>query len=268
MFKVTKHFKDMQPKYERLTDDQWEVIKHYVNWQRKRQLDLRDVMDAILYITRTGIQWRNLSLTIFPDWQAVYYYFDQWKKQAVFEQINAALNKLERLQNQREPLPSLGLVDSQSIKLAPMIFEHRGIDGNKKVNGRKRQILVDAMGRLYQCHIHAANLHDSPQGEHLLEDPNELFERLQKIMADKTYRGTFAQAVERAGITFEVPQRSDNTKGFVVEAKRWVVERTFAWFNFFRRVAIDYEHTPESARSFLFLANISICLWRINFNEL
>lgn len=173
-------------------------------------------MDAILYITRTGIQWRNLNMTIFPDWQAVYYYFDQWKKTGVFEKINAALNQLESLQNHREPLPSLGLADSQSIKLAPMIFEHRGFDGNKKVNGRKRQILVDVMGRLYQSHVHAANLHDSPEGEHLLKDPNELYERLQKIMADKTYRGSFAQAVKLTGITFEIPQRPDNTKGFVV----------------------------------------------------
>ena len=93
-------------------------------------------------------------------------------------------------------------------------------------------------------------------------------ERLRKIMADKTYRGTFAQAVEQAGLAFETPTRPDNKKGFVVEAKRWVVERTFAWFNFFRRVVVDYEHTPGSSKAFLFLANISICLWRINFNEL
>lgn len=258
----------MQPQYERLTDDQWEVIKPFLNWQRKRKLDLRQIMDAILFITRTGIQWRNLKETRFPDWQAVYYYFDQWKKKGVFEKINAALNQLERLQNGRESTPSLGLADSQSIKLAPMIFEHRGTDGNRKVNGRKRQIMVDVLGRLYQCHVHAANLHDSPEGVHLLENTQNFFERLRKIMADKTYRGTFAEAVEQAGLAFETPNRPDNTKGFVVEAKRWVVERTFAWFNFFRRVVIDYEHTPESSKAFLFLANISICLWRINFNEL
>ena len=258
----------MQPQYQRLTDDQWEVIKHFLNWQRKRKLDLREIMDAILYITRTGLQWRNLSETRFPDWQAIYYYFDKWKKNAVFEKINTALNQIERLQNDREPLPSLGLADSQSIKLAPMIYEDRGIDGNKKVNGRKRQILVDVLGRIYQCHIHAANLHDSPEGVHLLKDSTDFLDRLHKIMADKTYRGTFAQAVELAGVVFEVPHRPDHTKGFVVEAKRWVVERTFAWLNFFRRVVVDYEHTIESARSFLFLANISICLWRIDFNEL
>ena len=99
---------------------------------------MRDVFDAILYVTRSGIQWRNLSETNFPHWQAVYYYFDKWKKAGTLEQINLALNELERLQNEREAKPSLGLADSQSIKLAPRIGKNRGIDGNKKVNGRKR----------------------------------------------------------------------------------------------------------------------------------
>lgn len=258
----------MQTQYQRLTDGQWQVIKEYLNHQRKRQIDLREVMDAIFYVTRTGVQWRNLSETKFPDWQAVYYYFDQWKKNGVYEKINAALNQLERTQKGRKPTPSVGFADSQSVKLVPMLYEHRGIDGNKKVNGRKRHILVDVLGRIYQCHVHAANLHDSPQGVHLLKDTTGFFERLEKIMADNTYRGTFAEAVELAGMTFEVPERPENTKGFVLEAKRWVVERTFAWFNFFRRVAIDYEHTTESARAFMFLANISICLWKIDFNEI
>ena len=255
----------MQPQYERLTDDQWEVIKHFVNWQRKRDLELRDIFDALLYLTRTGVQWRNLPQPDFPDWQAVYYYFDKWKKDGTIERINLSLNILERLQNRREALPSLGLADSQSIKLAPMIYEHRGIDGNKKVNGRKRHIMVDVRGRIYQAHIHAANLHDSPQGVNLLDSSVSYLDRLEAIMADKSYRGTFADAVELLGIDFMVPERPDNTKGFVIEAKRWVVERTFAWLNFYRRTVIDYEHTPESSAMFLLLANLSMCLWRIQF---
>jgi hypothetical protein len=91
----------------------------------------------------------------------VYYYFYQWSTAGVFEQINLALNQLERRKHKRKATPSLALADSQSIKLAPMIFEYRGIDGNKKVNGRKRNLLVDVLGRIYQCHIHAANLHHS-----------------------------------------------------------------------------------------------------------
>lgn len=255
----------MQTKYVQLTDNQWEVIKHYLNWQRKRKLSLRNVFDAVLYITRTGIQWRNLPEGIFPDWQAVYYYFDKWKKNGAIDRMNLALNRMEREQKGRKPTPSLGLADSQSIKLAPMVFEHRGLDANKKVNGRKRHIMVDVMGRIYSTHIHAANLHDSPQGVSLLRDIESITDKIELIMGDKSYRGTFAQAVARAGIKFETPHRADHTKGFVVEAKRWVVERTFAWLNFFRRTVIDYEHTPESSAMFLILANLSMTLWRIDF---
>ncbi|MDF9798159.1 transposase [Catalinimonas alkaloidigena] len=218
----------MQSHYTRLTDDQWKVIKQFINWQRNRELDLRNVFDAILYITRTGVQWRNLPFPNFPDWQAVYYYFDKWKKNGVIEKINLSLNFLERLQNDRQATPSLGLADSQSIKLAPMICSHRGIDGNKKVNGRKRHVLVDVRGRIYQVHVHAANFHDSPQGVNLLDEKAPYSERLETIIADKTYRGTFAKAVKQIGIEFEVPNREKSTKGFVIEAKRWVVERTFA----------------------------------------
>lgn len=255
----------MQSSYQRLTDAQWEFIKHFLNWQRKRKINLRDVFNAILYVTRIGTQWRNLSETNFPDWQAVYYYFDKWKKAGTIEKLNLALNELERLQNGREATPSLGLVDSQSIKLAPMIGKDRGIDGNKKVNGRKRHILTDVEGRLYQVHLHAANFHDSPQGVNLLNPSASYFTRLATIMADKTYRGTFAKAVENLGLKFEVPHRPEGTKGFVVEAKRWVVERTFAWLNFFRRTVIDYERTIESSAMFLYLANISMCLSSIDF---
>lgn len=256
----------MQPKYERLTDDQWEVMKQFVNWQRKRRLDLRDILDAIFFVTRTGIQWRNLAETKFPSWRAVYYYFDKWKKDGTWREMNTVLNQLERLQNGREALPSLGLVDSQSIKLMPFNNKSRGIDGNKMVNGRKRHVLVDVLGRIYATHVHAANFHDSPQGVHLLDHCLDFGDRLATIMGDKSYKGTFCNVVEQCEMKFETPQRDKSHKGFTVESKRWVVERTFAWLNFFRRLVVDYERTLKSAQTFLYLANISMCLWRIDFS--
>ena len=257
----------MQPQYMRLTDGQWEVMKQFVNWQRKRCLNLKDIMDAILWITRTGAQWRNLD-SQFPKWRAVYYYFDKWGKNGALEKMNIALNSIERLQLNREPCPSLGLVDSQSVKLAPMIYEHRGIDGHKRINGRKRHILVDVLGRIWKTEVHAANIHDSPGGIALLENLKSDMPRLEKILTDKSYRKTFEKAVNDLNIAFEVPIRQNGTKGFVVEAKRWVVERTLAWLNHFRRVVIDYEHTPQSAKSFLILANISMLIWRIDFDAI
>jgi transposase len=254
---------DMQTCYQRLNDTQWQVIKPFLNWQRKRTLDLRSIVDAILYVTRTGVQWRNLSETRFPAWTAVYYYYRKWKKEDIFDQINLGLNSLERLINLRAHSPSLALADSQSILLAPMIGEARGTDGHKKVNGRKRHILTDIRGRIYKVHVHAANQHDSPQGVYLLDNLKDHFDRLETIMTDSTYQGSFAKAVTGLGVKFEVPQRPEGTKGFVVEAKRWVVERSFAWLNFFRRTTKDYERTTESAEAFVILANISMVLWNI-----
>ena len=257
----------MQPQFERLTDDQWEGIKVFLNWQRKRKYDLREIFNAILWITRTGSQWRNLESS-FPPWKSVYYYFEIWGKKGLLKQMCHTLNMLERIQLEREPEPSLLITDSQSVKLSPMIFEHRGTDGNKKVNGRKRHLLVDVLGRIWSAAVHAAHHHDSPGGVALLDGLPEQLTGLEKIMGDQSYRGTFAKAVEQMGWVFEVPNREPGSKGFVVEAKRWVVERTFAWLNFFRRVVVDYEHTPQSSVSFLHLANISMVIWRIDWNDL
>lgn len=249
----------MHTQYERLTDGQWEVIKEFLPTKRKRQLDLREVFNAILWIARTGAQWRNLDSS-FPKWSAVYYYFYRWTRQGIIEKINLALNERERRELRRLHCPSLGIVDSQSVKLAPRIFEHRGIDGNKNINGRKRQILTDTLGRIWKVWVHPANEHDSPAGVRLLNLDGTQLDTLSKIVGDKAYRGTFAKACGELGVGFEVPFRPKGKKGFVVEAKRWVVERTIAWFNYFRRIAMDHEHTIESSVSFLYLANCSMIL--------
>lgn len=230
-----------------------------MNTQRKRKYSLRSIVDALLWITRTGCQWRNLESS-FPPWKTVYYYFEKWSKQGTLEKINQQLNCLEREEKDRARKPSLGIADYQSVKLLPMICESRGIDGNKLINGRKRHLLTCTLGRIWKVHVHAANQHDSPAGVKLLNWEKDEMKRLKKIVADKAYRGTFAEEVEARNIKFEVPKRAKEQKGFVVEAKRWVVERTFAWLNFYRRVIIDYEKTPRSAKNFLYLANISMVL--------
>ena len=258
---------DMQPQFERLTDDQWKGIKVFLNWQRPRKYDLREIFDAILWITRTGTQWRNLDSS-FPHWKIVYYYFETWGKRGIFEQMCHTLNMTERIQLERSTEPSLLLVDSQSVKLSPMIYEDRGIDGNKKINGRKRQILVDVVGRIWKAKVHAAHQHDGVEGIGLLENITEQIPGLKKIMGDKAYRGSFAEAVEMTGLVFETPVRPKGTKAFAVEAKRWVVERTFAWLNFFRRVVMDYEHTTRNAVSFLLLANLIMVIRKIDFSEI
>lgn len=188
--------------------------------KRKRKLDLRVVMDALLYIARTGCQWRNLPSDC-PHWQALYWYFDKWKANGLFEKVNRALNQLDRKQHGREEYPSVFCIDSQSVKLSPMIFEHRGIDAHKKVNGRKRQLLVDSEGRLWAAHVHAADIGDGSAALALIPDIVYQSDRLEKIYGDQAYNGVFAKKVRELGFDFEKASRPESSKGFVPIAKRW-----------------------------------------------
>jgi transposase len=252
----------MTEKYERLTDSQWAAISEEFDLKRKRALDLRDILDALFYILRTGCQWRNLPAE-FPDWTAVYYYFDKWKKDLTLQNINDRLNQLDREREQREPFPSVLCADTQSVKLHPMIFEDRGFDANKKINGRKRQNLVDTGGRLWRTKVHAANLHDGIGALSLLDDLEGMDARLKKILGDDAYKGQFAEKVAAKNMTFECASRPPTEKGFVPIAQRWVVERTIAWSNFFRRIVKDYEYSVQSSATWLILANSYIMLTRI-----
>ena len=140
----------MTKQFRELTDSQWASISPFLNIRRKRRHDLRNIMNALFYIARTGCQWRNLPPN-FPPWRAVNYYFEQWKRNGILLRINDTLNMLDRVKSERSIFPSLLCIDSQSVKLTPMIYENRGIDNTKKVNGRKRQILVDTEGRLWRA---------------------------------------------------------------------------------------------------------------------
>ena len=192
----------MTKKFTELTDSQWAAISPFFNLKRKRRHDLRTVMNALLYMVRAGCQWRNLPQN-FPPWRAVNYYFEQWKVDGRLGFINDRLNQVDRLLEDRAAFPSLMCIDSQSVKLSPMIFEDRGIDANKKVNGRKRQLLVDTGGRIWRVYVHAAHQHDGPSGSLLFEDSSSFDHRLEKILGDDAYRGVFAQKVAEKGFVFE-----------------------------------------------------------------
>ncbi len=150
------------------------------------------------------------------------------------------------------------------MRLGPRIHEHRGTDGGKHVNGRKRQILVDTGGRIWAAHVHAANQHDGTAGVALLPHRPWWAWRLQSVLTDTGYRGRFADHLATPGLCHELASRPPSAKGFVPVAKRWVVERTFAWLTGFRRLAIDYEYTPVSHATWLLLANMALCLNRLD----
>ncbi len=195
--------------------------------------------------------------------------FDQWKQDGTFEQINAALNQLDRKRVGKDDHPSVLCIDSQSVKLSPMIHEHRGTDANKRVNGRKRTLVVDTQGRLWVASAHAANQADGPAGATLVEAMLwRVGERLEKVYGDQAYNGVFARTLAQWDIDFEKASRPESAQGFVPVAKPhrrtgWVVERTISWSNFFRRIVKDYEYTVSSSVNWLYLANIQIMLQRI-----
>ena len=230
----------MTKQFEKLTDSQWAAISDIFT-KRKRVLSLRSVVDALLYMVRVGCQWRNLP-SEYPKWTAVNYYFEQWTANGTIATINIRLNEIDRQKELRTKTPSLLCADSQSVKLSPMMEKDRGIDGNKHVNGRKRQLLVDTGGRLWGVVVHAANIADGKGALPLLDDLGNVEKTLEKFLADTAYNGIFAEAVGKMGYKYEKSARiggnADQTieqpktgKKFIVEAKRWVVERTIGWTN-------------------------------------
>lgn len=246
-----------------LSDAQWDEVKYFFDTGRKRKHDLRRILDSIMWILRTGAPWRLLD-SGYPKWSSVYYYFNKWTAEGTLEAVNEWLNRCEREACGKEETPSLMAADSQSVKLAPFLELDRGLDGNKKINGRKRQILVDTLGNIWASSVHAANISDTIGGVELIEKVLGTVPRLEKILIDSGYKGTFTVlAKEVLGVEVEMAVKAESTKGFVPIAKRWVVEGTFAWFNFYRRLSKDYEQKVENSASWIICANISINLKRL-----
>ncbi|OON71163.1 hypothetical protein B0919_01540 [Hymenobacter sp. CRA2] len=248
--------------YQPLTDSQWQGIAWLLPVQRQRRLCLRRVVEALRYICCTGCQWRCLPAA-FPKWTAVYYYFRRWQQDGTLQRLNQALNQADRQAHGQATTPDVLCLDSQSVQLAPRIAEHRGTDGGKCINGRRRQLLVDD-GRVWAGRSRAANQHDSRGAAPLLLERRHWGPRLTPMVTDSAYRGHFAEGLRARGLRHEeVSGRSPTAQGVVPMGPRWVVERTFAWLNFFRRLVMDYEYTPESHAAWMLWANVSLCLNRL-----
>lgn len=248
--------------FTKLTNSQWEFIKQLVDNGRKRKHCLRCILNCILKVTRTGCQWRNIDES-YPPWESVYYYFRKWQKDGTWSLVLAYLVQKERLRQDRKAQASRVAVDSQSVQIGTLINIETGIDGNKKINGRKRHIAVDVLGLPLAMHVGAANIHDTEAGIELLWQLDQASDRLELICADKAYRGYFSTCAEYYQWRVEITQKPASQKGFVPQSGRWQVERSFAWFNFFRRLAKDYEKTVHSSVAFMQAAFIDIILSRL-----
>lgn len=243
-----------------LTDSQYNTILRIIGDKRKRQHSLKEVIDAIFYLLKTGCQWRMLP-SDFPRWERVYYYFQKWSRDGTIEDIHEVLRKRVRKKRGREESPSVGMIDSQSVKVTKISGECRGIDGGKKIKGRKRHIVTDSQGLLLGLVVHAANEHDSRSGLRVLEQLKGRHGRLKKIYADGGYRGELIDKVkDMLNCEMEITLRTDKATHFKPLPKRWVVERSFAWLDDFGRLSKDYERRVTCSESMIYLAFISLML--------
>lgn len=249
-----------------LTDSQWDYIKELIPAAKKggrpRSLDMRQVINGILYITVGGIQWRLLPQT-YPKYQSVYHYFRQWSKDGTWKRIHDTLRSRVRQKSGRHKHPTAGSLDSQSVKRSAIAGVH-GYDGGKQINGRKRHILVDTMGLLLAVVVTAASVSDPAGARLLLSRLDGACKKLRLIWVDGTYRGTLLTWVaQRFRFHLVRVRRPFGAKGFVLLPRRWVVERTFAWLVMHRRLARDFEMLPASSEAFIHIAMIRIMLRRL-----
>ena len=258
-----------RPKYDTdLSDAEWYLVEPLIapakSGGRQREVDMREIVNGIFYVLRGGNAWRMIPHDL-PPWQTVYGYFNRWSKAGLWQKMNDALRDAVRLRTGRDAEPTAAILDSQSVKTTA-VKGARGYDRAKKVNGRKRHILVDVMGLLLLVHVHKASIQERAGAKSLLQRVKAKgFARLALIWADGGYSGQPMRdwVFKLAGWLFTVVHRPDDAQGFVLLPRRWVVERTFAWLGNFRRLSKDYEVLPRHSEAMIYAAMVHIMLRRL-----
>lgn len=250
-----------------LTDSQWNIIQGMIppakSCGRPRSLDMRQVINAILYIVVGGVQWRMLPKE-YPKWQSVYTYFRRWRDDGTWQRMHDTLRAQVRRRSGRHKHATAGCLDSQTVKVGSTPNGVRGFDGGKRTTGRKRHILVDTQGLLLTVLVTAASVQDRDGARLLLKLLAGPSKKLRRIWVDGGYRGALMQWVtQRFRFHLQPVLRPADQVGFAVLPRRWVVERTFAWLGLQRRLARDYERLPASSEAFIYIAMTRIMLRRL-----
>ena len=251
-----------------LTDEEWEWIKDVIpaatRGGRPRTLWMRAVLNAILYVTKGGMQWR-LWPSNFPKWQSVYHYLRVWKLQGVWISIHATRRARVREQEERHKHPTAGCLDSQSVQTTEVGGAERGFDNGKKVKGRKRPVFVETLGLLLIVVVTAAALSDQAGARKILQQMRGPCKKLRQVWVDGTSRGAEWTAWVQAKyqIVLDSGARAEGQKGFAVLPHRWVVERTWAWLHQSRHLSKDDEGLPTTSETFVYVAMTRLMLKRL-----
>lgn len=254
-----------------LTYDQFKLIEPLLPAARPggrpRSVCLWSILNGIFYVVVNSCKWRDLPGDL-PPWQTVYTYFRSWRKDGTWQAIHQRLRGWTRAVAGRAESPSEVIIDSQSVPTATMVNQAVGYDGGKKIKGRKRHVIVDTLGLVMTVLVTAASKPERAgikQAFQALMKLKRQVARLYLVWADGGYSGQpfLRWAMDTFRLVVEVVLRPKQSKGFVLLKKRWVVERTFGWWNWYRRLSKDYERLPENSEAMIYIAMIRLMLRRL-----